>query len=684
MSRVIKKHLSLQDDTGAALTGGTRTVMCLRQGATVTVGAALASGGGTGTIRVKHPGSIQNTDKLDVILAANQAAGTTEANVDLLVTSGPTWNTNGWDYGITNNGSASITPAGGDRLVMDGSEPASGTNQSVLLSIVSDSSTMATSAGLNPVNGHIEVWIEDEVGCDFRVSGTSLTTRYIIDENVESRMFVNPMDYGALFDGSTDDFAAWKAALQEAKALDADIWMPPGISVFKTTLELPDAVGIAGSGKGASILRFAPASSDIGLAKEPLLLASVQNSHFRDFTVEGNANTTIIWDATDMTRCRWDHVDFDGDDVANLVAIHLEDSTYTGTMNTFISCEFRNGTTATGVGIEVGAGANDTHFYACRVNYFKNSVTCIGTNLNQAKFTDCLFENWAAGTGDTDGCVMLGGTGGHSFKACRMETSGGNSNGYTIVDAIVTNRCVLDATWYTGTTITNQVKVVGTDEADGDYYRLADGGRTRSAYFEMVSDSPVSGGSKWTSNMAMGGNKIILGDEVETSNTDNEFIQKQAAFVEAAITADPGSLVMRSGNAAGNHWWQKHTGTSNTGWAPFLSFLAGEEVIASLNGSIVMTTQATILEITGTNSIQEIKLPSSPAEEDVAGRLLICRFASTAALEHEDNTALDGYIHLDDGADQTFALRDVIVFIGQIDEVNNSYFWKEVFRTNYF
>jgi len=64
--------------------------------------------------------------------------------------------------------------------------------------------------------------------------------------------FVNPVDYGAIFDGVTDDTTAWSAAVAAATGLGLPIKAPCGSSAISAPIVLPATIQFSGSGSSCT------------------------------------------------------------------------------------------------------------------------------------------------------------------------------------------------------------------------------------------------------------------------------------------------------------------------------------------------------------------------------------------------------------------------------------------------
>jgi hypothetical protein len=74
---------------------------------------------------------------------------------------------------------------------------------------------------------------------------------------------VNPVDYGAAFDGVTDDTAAWAATVAAAVASNLSVKAPPGTSLISAPIVIPQGMAFEGSGSGCTTIAVAGGNTGI-------------------------------------------------------------------------------------------------------------------------------------------------------------------------------------------------------------------------------------------------------------------------------------------------------------------------------------------------------------------------------------------------------------------------------------
>ena len=680
-----KKTLTVTDTAGNTLDSA--VVEVLRSGCTIsTATSAITSGGGTGTIKVMHPGQIKLAspkDILNVVLAANLAAGTIDTTVALTVDTVPTFNQSTliWEIDVTNNGSANYTPAQDDRLVLTTGV----VGHRVDFSFEGDLSAVpGTAVAISPTNGMVQIWVHNTKSVDF-VTTSGADVRLIADENVGQSNYIDPRDFGLPIEATTIDAApAIQAALWYASLTTTTggiVELPAGNFKLLTALQMPLNVSLRGQGKGVTILTAA-VSAATAFAEPASQSGKTEHAVYKDFTIECDTTlvSTPVWDATDFVHCTWQDMEFDnkGETVTLLLIAAAGKSG--GKWNRIFNTQFNDaldGEVATG--IDFGAAANENVVFACRFNGMKTAVRAIGAGCNQDKVAYCSIENWSQLTTTGNGAVVFGGTGHHISIGNRFEQTGGNGDAHQIVDGIVNNRCIFDSNFYSGT-MDNQIHVFASNPEDIDYWRVADGGKFRVDELAMTDLT----GAKWTSPMAMGNNKLVMGDDVDSGSlTDNQFLQLMHAASNAFdYSSDPGSILMaKSPTNAGQVAWGKYAGTGAAAWAPLLSLMAGYESIVAAN-IVTTTVQSTIIELTGTTDVHHVKLVGSPREESVAGRLLVLWWSNAAPgnVNHQTSAVVDGNFYNMDLANWSPAQYGWSAFIGEFDSGNSVYRWRQFMR----
>lgn len=106
--------------------------------------------------------------------------------------------------------------------------------------------------------------------------------------------FLLASDFGATFDGTTDDSTALQAAIDAAISTKKALYLDAGIAIVGTALSVPSALTIIGSGRASTTLKATNGLNGyvITFTGGPAGVGVV-GAHFADFTIDGNsANQT--------------------------------------------------------------------------------------------------------------------------------------------------------------------------------------------------------------------------------------------------------------------------------------------------------------------------------------------------------------------------------------------------------
>jgi hypothetical protein len=106
--------------------------------------------------------------------------------------------------------------------------------------------------------------------------------------------FLLAKDFGATFDGTTNDAAALQAAINSAISTKKPLILSPGTSIVGAALSINGPLTIIGSGRSSTILKAANSLNDyvISFTGGPAGVG-VTGAYFADFTIDGNsANQT--------------------------------------------------------------------------------------------------------------------------------------------------------------------------------------------------------------------------------------------------------------------------------------------------------------------------------------------------------------------------------------------------------
>ena len=137
--------------------------------------------------------------------------------------------------------------------------------------------------------------------------------------NVEAKLAqaVSVKDFGAIGDGVADDTAALQAALDYAFPLRKPVHIPTGTYLYSSLTGLDqNNITVVGDGSNNTVLKCSSAGIALDIGTSAGFRQGVNISRF---TVEGNANTSIIIRATAIARSMWSDVNVrEADPVAGI------------------------------------------------------------------------------------------------------------------------------------------------------------------------------------------------------------------------------------------------------------------------------------------------------------------------------------------------------------------------------
>ena len=122
---------------------------------------------------------------------------------------------------------------------------------------------------------------------------------------------VNVKDFGAVGDGVADDTTALQNAFDYAFPLRRPVYIPTGTYLYSSLSEIDESnVTINGNGSNNTVLKFTGTGVALRVGTQIIgpQAGFRQGINLSGFTVEGNANTSIIISARLMARSFWDDI----------------------------------------------------------------------------------------------------------------------------------------------------------------------------------------------------------------------------------------------------------------------------------------------------------------------------------------------------------------------------------------
>ena len=172
------------------------------------------------------------------------------------------------------------------------------------------------------------------------------------------------VDYGAKFDGATDDASALQSAITAAISANKPLVLAPGVAVVGTALSVTAPVTIIGAGREATTLK-----AKNGLNNYVIVFNGSTNgiigAHFSDFTIDGNGSNQTAGGgikADGAVQCSFERIH-----VANAYDWGLKLGPISGGAfghhNRIVSCLFDQTVTPAGFGGGVWMTSNDENWF---------------------------------------------------------------------------------------------------------------------------------------------------------------------------------------------------------------------------------------------------------------------------------------------------------------------------------
>lgn len=362
-----------------------------------------------------------------------------------------------------------------------------------------------------------------------------------VDVTVAATDVLNALDYGAVFDGTTDDATALQSAITAAQTANKPLLLPAGTAVVGTALSITAPVTIIGSGRDATVLKaanafngyiisFSGGSPGVGIVA----------AHLSDFTLDGNvANQTAGGGVLGLgaVQSTFERLHFTGCYNWGLELGPITGGAF-GHHNRVFDCLFDNANTSTGYGGGIWLTSSDENWIMA--TDFENLG---GTSAPTGTTPIMLYDQ--AGLQTITACCFVGG--GNNCIGIRLQ----NVERSRVVDCtfdgtggdsifLVTNKCLVANNTITGPGTVGSTPASGVHLEFNTNYNVVvnnvlicsdTAGKTRSLIREEA-----TGGS---SNNLIEGNSLTWGTNgptiafVESAGT-NTIVRNNIAWVTEA------------------------------------------------------------------------------------------------------------------------------------------------------
>jgi hypothetical protein len=258
-------------------------------------------------------------------------------------------------------------------------------------------------------------------------------------------------DYGAQFDGSTNDSAALQAAINAAQTSGKDLLLPPGTAIISTSLNITSPITIRGSGREKTILRAANALNNyVFTFSGGTAGVGIVGAHFADFRINGNcANQTagggIL--ANGAVHCSFERMHFTSCYDWGLKLAAVTGGGF-GHHNKVIGCLFDNATSSAGFGGGLNATSNDENWiFASDFEFLGGASFPVSTKpialYDQAGLQHIISSNFVGGGHNCIGIRV------QNVKDTRISASTFDGTGGDSV-FIAANKCIITDNMFTG------------------------------------------------------------------------------------------------------------------------------------------------------------------------------------------------------------------------------------------
>ncbi|HEV7454902.1 MAG TPA: glycosyl hydrolase family 28-related protein [Candidatus Saccharimonadales bacterium] len=217
--------------------------------------------------------------------------------------------------------------------------------------------------------------------------------------------YLRAADYGATFDGSTDDATALQAAITAAISANKPLVLEPGTAIVGTSLSIGSPITIVGAGREATTLKakntlnnyvisFTGGSAGVGII----------GAHLSDFTIDGNsANVTAGGGikADGAVQCSFERMHLTSCYDWGIKLGPITGGAF-GHHNRVVGCLFDQGGNSAGFGGGVWTTSSDENwFYGSDFEFLGGSSNPVGANpimlYDQAGLQHVTATNFVAG-----------------------------------------------------------------------------------------------------------------------------------------------------------------------------------------------------------------------------------------------------------------------------------------------
>lgn len=221
----------------------------------------------------------------------------------------------------------------------------------------------------------------------------------------ETGAYLLASDYGAKFDGSTDDAGALQVAISAAIVAHKPLMLPPGVAIIGTALSISSPITIVGSGREATTLKAKAGLNDYVISfTGGTAGVGIIGAHLSDFTIDGNSvNETAGGGikADGAVQCSFERLHLMSCYDWGLKLGPITGGAF-GHHNRVVQCLFDQGGSSAGFGGGVWTTSSDENwFYGSDFEFLGGSTSPIGSSpimlYDQAGLQHITSTNFVAG-----------------------------------------------------------------------------------------------------------------------------------------------------------------------------------------------------------------------------------------------------------------------------------------------